>query len=75
MHLRQTDARRAAKIADVFRKAQTFSRAKEIQAAGYYPYFVPISWTSANEVEVDGHRLVMAGSNKYLGYTHDPRVL
>jgi hypothetical protein len=75
MHLRQTDARQSAKIADVFRKAQTFARAKEIQAAGYYPYFIPIAWTSANEVEVDGHRLVMAGSNNYLGYTHDPRVL
>jgi len=34
MDLRQTDARarEAAKIADVFRKTQTFARAKEIQA-------------------------------------------
>src|SRR5262245_46524518 len=77
MDLRQTDARarEAAKIADVFQKAVSFTRAKEVQAAGYYPYFIPITWTSANEVEVDGHRLVMAGSNNYLGYTHDPRVL
>jgi len=77
MDLRQTDARapEAAKVADVFQKAVAFTRAKEIQAAGYYPYFIPITWTSANEVEVDGHRLVMAGSNNYLGYTHDPRVL
>jgi 8-amino-7-oxononanoate synthase len=65
----------AAGVADVFQKAYSFTRAKEIQAAGYYPYFVPITWTSANEVEVDGHRLVMAGSNNYLGYTHDPRVM
>jgi 8-amino-7-oxononanoate synthase len=26
-------------------------------------------------VEVNGHRLIMAGSNNYLGYTHDPRVM
>jgi 8-amino-7-oxononanoate synthase len=77
MDLRQAaaQAREAAGVGDVFRKAYTFTRAKETQAAGYYPYFIPITWTSANEVEVDGHRLVMAGSNNYLGYTHDPRVL
>jgi 8-amino-7-oxononanoate synthase len=66
---------RAQGIADVFRKAYGFTRARETQAAGYYPYFVPISNSSANEVEVDGHKLVMAGSNNYLGYTHDPRVM
>lgn len=65
----------AAGVADLFQKAYSFTRAKEIQSAGYYPYFLPITWTSANEVEVDGHRLVMAGSNNYLGYTHDPRVM
>jgi 8-amino-7-oxononanoate synthase len=68
-------AARAQGIADLFRKAYGFTRARETQAAGYYPYFVPISATSANEVEVNGHRLVMAGSNNYLGYTHDPRVM
>jgi 8-amino-7-oxononanoate synthase len=68
-------ATRAQGIADLFRKAYGFTRARETQAAGYYPYFVPISATSANEVEVNGHRLVMAGSNNYLGYTHDPRVM
>lgn len=61
--------------ADVFRKAYTFTRAREAQAAGYYPYFMPIADSTANEVTVDGHRLVMAGSNNYLGYTHDERVL
>jgi len=62
-------------FADLFRKAYTFTRARETQAAGYYPYFIPIADSSANEVTVDGHRLVMAGSNNYLGYTHDPRVM
>jgi 8-amino-7-oxononanoate synthase len=60
---------------DVFRKTYTFTRARETQAAGYYPYFIPIEDSTANEVVVDGHRLVMAGSNNYLGYTHDPRVM
>jgi len=62
-------------VADLFRKIETFTRAREAQASGYYPYFVPIADSSANEVVIDGQTLVMAGSNNYLGYTHDPRVL
>ncbi len=65
----------AAAHADIFRKAYTFTRAREVKEAGFYPYFIPISASAANEVTVDGHRLVMAGSNNYLGYTHDPRVM
>ena len=69
------EAKAMTKAADVFAKAYSFTRAREAQAAGYYPYFMPIADSSANEVVVDGHRLVMAGSNNYLGYTHDSRVL
>jgi 8-amino-7-oxononanoate synthase len=65
----------AAQIADVFRKALTYTRSAEAKASGYYPYFIPISGSGAHEVEVDGHNLVMAGSNNYLGYTHDERVM
>ncbi|MBM4272913.1 MAG: pyridoxal phosphate-dependent aminotransferase family protein [Deltaproteobacteria bacterium] len=39
-----------------------------------YPYFRPISRSWGTEVEVDGRRLVMVGSNDYLGLSHDPRV-
>lgn len=40
-----------------------------------FPYFKPIARSWGPEVEVDGRRLVMAGSNDYLGLTHDPRVI
>lgn len=40
-----------------------------------YPYFKPIDRSWGPEVEVDGRKLVMAGSNDYLGLTHDPRVV
>jgi len=42
---------------------------------GIYPYFRPISQSWGTEVEVAGRRLIMVGSNDYLGLTHDPRVL
>ncbi len=70
-----TSAREAQGVADIFRKAYTYTRAREAQASGYYPYFIPIADSSANEVTIDGRSLVMAGSNNYLGYTHDPRVM
>jgi 8-amino-7-oxononanoate synthase len=68
-------AREAQEFADLFKKAYSYTRAKETQAAGYYPYFMPISASDANEVVIDGQTLVMAGSNNYLGYTHDKRVM
>ena len=62
-------------IADLFRKAHTFTRDLEAKEAGLYPYFIPIEDSSANTVVIDGQTLIMAGSNNYLGYTHDPRVM
>ncbi|HUF13339.1 MAG TPA: 8-amino-7-oxononanoate synthase [Longimicrobiales bacterium] len=59
----------------LFDKAVRFTRAREIQAAGLYPYFVPISASFDTEVVVEGERKVMVGSNNYLGLTHHPRVL
>jgi 8-amino-7-oxononanoate synthase len=44
------------------------------QALGLYPYFVPIERSEGPEVTVDGKRLIMIGSNNYLGLTMDARV-
>ncbi len=46
-----------------------------ISAQGINPYFRPIAKTWGSEVEVAGKRLVMIGSNDYLGFSHDPRVM
>ena len=61
--------------ADVFQKAITYTRAREARATGYYPYFIPIEGSEGTEVVIDGHPVVMLGSNNYLGLTHDRRVL
>lgn len=60
---------------DVFFKTRQFTRLAEVQAAGLYPYFVPIESSSGTEVVIDGKPRVMIGSNNYLGLTHDPRVI
>ena len=59
----------------LFDKTYRYTRAKEAQAAGFYPYFVPISASYDTEVVVNGERKIMVGSNNYLGLTHHPRVL
>jgi len=59
---------------DVFQKCHEYTEAKEAMAAGYYPYFNPLSDTEGTEVTIRGHRLIMIGSNNYLGLTTHPQV-
>jgi 8-amino-7-oxononanoate synthase len=63
------------KRTDLFAKTREFHRAKELQAVGLYPYFIPITGSEDTEIMIDGKRLIMVGSNNYLGLTHHPRVL
>lgn len=59
----------------LFQKCYRFTKAREVQASGYYPYFVPIEASYDTEVVINGARKVMVGSNNYLGLTHHPKVL
>jgi len=59
---------------DLFDKCWAFTQAKEVQAAGLYPYFIPLTDSEGTEVTVGDHRLIMIGSNNYLGLTMHPRV-
>jgi 8-amino-7-oxononanoate synthase len=54
-------------------KCVRFTRAREAQAAGYYPFFMPIEASDGTEVVVRGEPKVMMGSNNYLGLTHHPK--
>ncbi len=57
-------------------RSKAFSRiVASAKSQHYYPYFQPIARSWGPEVEVEDRRLVMAGSNDYLGLTHDPRVM
>lgn len=59
---------------DLFDKCKAFTRADEIKAAGLYPYFRAIEESEGPEVMIEGRKIIMAGSNNYLGLTADPRV-
>jgi 8-amino-7-oxononanoate synthase len=56
-------------------KCSRYTRAREVQAAGFYPYFIPIEESHDTEVVIGGQRKIMVGSNNYLGLTHHPYVL
>ena len=61
---------------DLFEKAYRYHRADGLRSAGLYPYFRAIQESAGGtNVVIDGRRMVMAGSNNYLGLTHDPRVV
>lgn len=59
---------------DLFEKCYGFTEAKEAIAGGYYPYFIPLTENEGSVASFRGHRLIMCGSNNYLGLTTDPRV-
>lgn len=62
------------KAVDLFAKCREWTAAKEVMEAGYYPYFRPISSAQGDEVIVNGKKMIMIGSNNYLGLVGDPRV-
>ena len=59
---------------DIFDKAYNWTEADLAREMGLYPYFLPLQDTEGTEVVVDGRKILMIGSNNYLGLTTDPRV-
>jgi len=59
---------------DLFNKCFEFTRADEVKQLGLYPYFRPIEENEGPVVQIEGRKIVMAGSNNYLGLTAHPSV-
>ena len=52
-----------------------YTAPQEIKAQGLYPYYRPISSGQDPVVTMaDGHKVLMFGSNSYLGLSDDPRL-
>jgi 8-amino-7-oxononanoate synthase len=59
---------------DIFDKCYNYTYAKEFMASGYYPYFIAMQGNEGSEAIFQGRRLIMCGSNNYLGLTIHPKV-
>ncbi len=59
---------------DIFSKCYEYTVVKDAIATGIYPYFIPLTDNEGSEVTYQGHRLIMCGSNNYLGLTTHPKV-
>ena len=59
---------------DIFKKCYSYNTAKEAREKGIYPYFIALSENEGTEVIYEGKRMIMCGSNNYLGLTTHPAV-
>ena len=62
---------------DIFAKIKTDENMERVRAAiemQLYPYFLPLENTEGTEVTMEGRKIIMIGSNNYLGLTTHPKV-
>lgn len=67
-------ARTPVRTVPFFDKCYRYDRAERARQAGVYTFFRAIESAQDPEVTLAGRRMVMLGSNNYLGLTNDPRV-
>ncbi|HRY77725.1 MAG TPA: aminotransferase class I/II-fold pyridoxal phosphate-dependent enzyme [Candidatus Izemoplasmatales bacterium] len=60
---------------DLFKKCEDFKLVDDYKALGIYPYFHSLETKQDIEVQMEGKRRIMIGSNNYLGLTGDRRVI
>jgi len=59
---------------DIFQKCYKYTRAEDAQKAGIYPYFTEIEKVEGNYAWVNGKKILMVGSNNYLGLFDDQTI-
>jgi 8-amino-7-oxononanoate synthase len=59
---------------DIFKKCYDFDADKKAQEKGIYPFFQPLDGTEGTVVSMKGRKVIMLGSNNYLGLTFHPKV-
>jgi len=60
---------------DLFEKCEKYDTAKKAREIGFYPYFHFLNSGQDIVVNMEGHRVIMIGSNNYLGLTSNPEVI
>lgn len=64
----------AKKHKAIFNKCHEYTRNYDVQEIGIYPYFRAVEESEGPVVLMEGRKVVMAGSNNYLGLTTHPKV-
>jgi 8-amino-7-oxononanoate synthase len=67
-------AKEEVRSTPLFEKCYRYPDAERVRQAGLYSFFRVIESAQDPEVVLNGRRMIMLGSNNYLGLTNDPRV-
>jgi 8-amino-7-oxononanoate synthase len=67
-------AKEEVRATPLFEKCHRYEVAERVRQAGVYSFFRVIESAQDPEVVSNGRRMIMLGSNNYLGLTNDPRV-
>ncbi|HEY3173234.1 MAG TPA: pyridoxal phosphate-dependent aminotransferase family protein [Thermoanaerobaculia bacterium] len=67
-------AKEEVRSTPLFEKCHRYEVAYRVRKAGVYSFFRVIESAQDPEVVANGRRMIMLGSNNYLGLTNDPRV-
>jgi 8-amino-7-oxononanoate synthase len=60
---------------NILDKCHDYVYADQLKSQGIYPYFKAIQDSEGPEVTIENRKIIMAGSNNYLGLTTHPRVV
>jgi 8-amino-7-oxononanoate synthase len=60
---------------DIFSKAEAFDVIARAREVGVYPFFMALDNNDGPEARINGERVLMFGSNNYLGLTRHPFVV
>ncbi len=60
---------------DIFKKVEADHLYKQVKREGIYPYFHALTSGQDTVVQMEGRETIMIGSNNYLGFTSEPRVI
>jgi 8-amino-7-oxononanoate synthase len=67
-------AQSGARPVSLFDKVKEFKSAAQLRVLGLYPYFRNISSAQDTEVIIENKKVLMLGSNSYLGLTNHPKI-
>lgn len=60
---------------DLFQKLANLEHINQVKEQGIYPYFHQLQTGQDTEIIMDHHKVIMIGSNNYLGLTSHPEVI